>query len=170
MKKYLAFGNDRQARETAIFMESWTWGLSLIALTMGIHATGVAFIGFALRSIRVRLELGNHGLMRAFAMLIGTIGISGVLLAILHGMEAAVWAAAYLWLGAFNSSGDAIFYSLDSMTTRGASTLLLQHHWQMMGALEASDGMLLFGISTAALFAVMLRELAKITDHQASRG
>jgi hypothetical protein len=135
---------------------------------MAIHATGIALIGFALRSIR-RLEERNRGLMRAFAMLIVTIGISGLLLTILHGMEAAVWAVAYLLLGAFHSSGDAILYSLDSMTTRGASGLVPQQHWQMMGALEASDGMLLFGISTAALFAVMQRELAKITGDQAHR-
>ncbi len=41
------------------------------------------------------------------------------------------------------------------MATRGASGLTLERHWQMMGALEAADGMLLFGISTAYIFAVM---------------
>ena len=41
------------------------------------------------------------------------------------------------------------------MTTRGASGVMLQTHWQMMGALEAADGMLLFGISTAFIFTVM---------------
>jgi hypothetical protein len=143
-------------------MESWTWGLSLTALTIAIHATGVAFMGFALRSIMNQNH--SHGSMRAFAMLIGTIGISGLLLAVLHGMEAAVWAEAYLSLGAFNSSGDAILYSLDSMTTRGASGLVLKQSCRIMGALEASDGMLLFGISTAFLFAVIQRGLSKMAD------
>jgi hypothetical protein len=32
---------------------------------------------------------------------------------------------------------------------------MLQQHWRMMGALEAADGMLLFGISTAYIFATM---------------
>ena len=41
------------------------------------------------------------------------------------------------------------------MTTRGASGLMLEQHWRMMGALEAANGMLLFGISTAYIFAVM---------------
>ena len=145
-------------------MESWISGLSLTALTIAIHATGVAFMGFALRSIMNQTENRNHGWMRAFAMLIGTIGISGLLLAILHGVEAAVWAEAYLSLGAFNSSGDAILYSLDSMTTRGASGLVLKQPCRIMGALEASDGMLLFGISTAFLFAVMQRGLFKMAD------
>jgi hypothetical protein len=35
------------------------------------------------------------------------------------------------------------------------SEIVLQPHWQMMGALEAVDGMLLFGIRTAFIFTVM---------------
>ena len=66
-----------------------------------------------------------------------------------------MWAAAYLWLRALDSPTDALLFSVDSMSTRGASGLTLQRHWQMMGALEAVDGMLLFGVSTAFIFAVM---------------
>jgi hypothetical protein len=74
---------------------------------------------------------------------------------VLHGIEAAIWATAYLWLGALDSLTDAMLYSVDAMATRGASGLMLRRHWQLMGALEAVDGMLLFGISTAYMFAVM---------------
>jgi hypothetical protein len=74
----------------------------------------------------------------------------------LHGIEAAIWAAAYVWLGALDSPIEAMLYSVDSMTTRGASGLVLHAHWQMMGALEAANGTLLFGISTAYIFGVML--------------
>ena len=62
---------------------------------------------------------------------------------------------AYWRLGALNSLGEAVLYSVDSISTRGASGLVLEHHWRMMGALEATDGMLLFGISTAYIFTVM---------------
>jgi hypothetical protein len=41
------------------------------------------------------------------------------------------------------------------MATRGASGVTLHSHWQMMGAREAADGMLLFGINTAFIFTVM---------------
>src|SRR5215469_7065296 len=89
------------------------------------------------------------------AIMIGLIGVVGLLLAALHGVEAALWAAAYWWLGALNSPKDAILYSVDSMSTLGGSGLTLERHWQLMGALEAMDGMLLFGISTAYMFAMM---------------
>jgi hypothetical protein len=137
-------------------LENWAWGLSLIALTMAIHGTGVIFMAFATLGIRVRLESQNRlELRRVFAINIGLIAAVGLLLAALHGIEAAVWAAAYWWLGALDSAAEALLYSVDSFTTRGASGLMLERHWRMMGALEATDGMLLFGISTAYIFTVM---------------
>jgi hypothetical protein len=108
-----------------------------------------------LHSFRIRLEHRNFGLPHSLTIVIAAFTAMGLLLAVLHGVEAAFWAAAYLWLGAFNSPGAAILYSVDSMATRGASGLMLHPPWQMMGALEAADGMLLFGISTAFIFTVM---------------
>jgi hypothetical protein len=94
-------------------------------------------------------------LWNLIAILICVIGVIGLLLAVLHGIECGIWAGVYLWLGALDSPADALLFSLDSMSTRGASQLMLHRHWQLMGALEAVDGMLLFGVSTAYVFAVM---------------
>jgi hypothetical protein len=109
------------------------------------------------RDVRDQATAGGEkpGLRQVIPIVIGMVGAVGLLLAVLHGIEAAISAAAYLWLGALASPHDAILYSIDSMTTRGASGLMLQQHWRMMGALEAAGGMLLFGISTAYIFAVM---------------
>jgi hypothetical protein len=112
-------------------------------------------MALAMQSIHIRLVNRSLGLQHVFAILVGSIGALGLLLVVLLGIEAAVWAAAYLWLGALDSPEDAILYSVDSMTTRGASGLMLERHWRMMGALEGADGMLLFGISTAFMFAVL---------------
>ena len=59
-------------------------------------------------------------------MLIGMIGLS---LAVLHGIEAALWAEAYLLLGALDTPAEAMLFSIDSMTTRDASGLTLHQHW-----------------------------------------
>jgi hypothetical protein len=108
-----------------------------------------------LHSFRVRLESRSLGLPHVIPIVIAAFTALGLVLAVLHGIEAAFWSAAYLWLGALDSPGAAILYSVDSMTTRGASGLVLQPHWLMLGALQAADGMLLFGISTAFIFTVM---------------
>jgi hypothetical protein len=143
---------------------NWTWGLSLIAMTIAIHATGVVMMALVGLVIRARLETPNLGFRHVILIMIGVVGAVGLLLAVLHGIEAAIWAAAYVWLGALNSPKDAILYSLDSMTTRGASGLMLEQHWQMMGALEAANGMLLFGISTAYIFALMQVYWSMLSD------
>lgn len=137
-------------------MANWTWSLSLIASTIAIHGAGVIFMALRRLSIRARIESWNYLTLRHVAAIqIGLIGTLGLLLAALHGVEAALWAVAYWWLGALNSPTDAILYSVEAMSTRGASGLTLEPYWQMMGALEAMDGMLLFGISTAYIFAMM---------------
>jgi hypothetical protein len=150
-----------------LYNPGWLWGLLLIALTMAIHATAVVMLAFVGVGIRVRLE--TRGLkVRDLAILICVIGVIGLLLAVLHGIECGIWAAAYLRLGALDSPTDALLFSLDSMSTRGASGLTLERSWQMMGPLEAVDGMLLFGVSTAYLFSVMQMYWSMLTAHAAS--
>jgi len=134
---------------------SWGWGLSLIALTLVLHSMAVVMMALVALRIRSRLETRGHALWSLIAVLICVIGVIGLLLAVLHAIECAIWAAAYWWLGAVDSFMDALLYSVDSMSTRGESGLTLQRHWRMMGALEAVNGMLLFGVSAAYIFAVM---------------
>jgi hypothetical protein len=143
--------------------------LLLIVLTMAIHATAIVILAYAAVKIRVRLE--NRGLTAwgLIAILVCIIGVIGLLLAVLHGIECVIWAAAYLSLGAIDLPMDALFFSLDSMSTRGASGLTLQRPWQVMGALEAVDGMLLFGVSTAYLFSVMQVYWSMLTAHAATQ-
>jgi len=134
---------------------NWRWGLLLIVLTMVIYAAAVVTMAFTGLSLRTRLETRNLSLGNLMAIQICVIGVIGLLLAVLHGIECGIWAAVYLWLGALDSPADALLYSVDAMSTRGATGLTLQRPWQMMGALEAVNGMLLFGVSTAYVFAVM---------------
>jgi hypothetical protein len=134
---------------------SWTWGLSLIALTIAIHAAGVVMMALVMGRLRLRLVHRGLGPWRVVPIVIGVVATVGLLLAVLHGIEAAIWAAAYLWLGAFGSLTDAMLYSVGAMTTAGAPGLMLAGHWRMVGALESAGGMLLFGISTAYIFAMI---------------
>nr|WP_294548896.1 hypothetical protein [uncultured Rhodopila sp.] len=145
-----------------VWAASWIAGLSLITLTTAFHAFGVVMIYLAVmrraRSAEIRARHGRHPIVHAVSL----VAVVGLLLTVLHGIEAAIWMLAYLALGAIGSEQDAMLYSLDSFTTRGASEVLLTRHWGLMGALEAADGMLLFGISTAFVFAVFQRVIQGI--------
>src|SRR6516164_5066055 len=108
---------------------SWRWGLSLIALTMAIHAVTVVMMGIAAVKIRLRLETRVFDLWHLILMMICIVAVIGLLLAVVLVMECGIWAAAYLWLGALDSPLD--LFSIDSMSTRGASGLTLERHWQL---------------------------------------
>jgi hypothetical protein len=136
-------------------MECWIGGLSLTALTIVMHSIALVFVALLLLWLR---ERDRHPSLRDrstvwFVILV--LAITSATLASLHAVEAAVWAITYLSIGAMGSWTDAVLYSIDSITTRGAPGLVLAAGWRLMGALEAANGMLLFGISTAFLFAVL---------------
>ena len=48
-----------------------------------------------------------------------------------------------------------MLYSLSAITSYGHETLQLAVRWQLMGALEALNGWLLFGLTTAFLFGMI---------------
>ena len=129
--------------------------MSLIALTIAVHTMGVVLMSLVMIRIKAWQETRNLCLLHVIPIVIGMVSGAGLLLVTLHLIEATIWGAAYVWLGVLDSSKDAILYSLDQMTTRGASGIRLQPNWRMMGALEAVNGLLLFGISTAYIFALM---------------
>ena len=137
-------------------LASWSLGLSLIVLTVAIHTTAVVMMAFGLETrIRVRVDMHKLHPLRAIPIVIGHIGAVSLILATLHGLEGILWASAYRWLGALGSFTDASVYSLGTMTTFEIPGLALPSRWQMISALEAVNGVLLFGISTAFIFAVM---------------
>lgn len=137
-------------------LPSWSVGLSLIVLTVAIHTTAVVFMALGLeKRTRVRDDAPVHDWRRAIPVVISHIAAVTLLLAALHGLEGLIWALAYRWLGGFSSLTDASVYSLSTMTTSEITGATLPSRWQMLTALEAVNGVLLFGISTAFLFAVI---------------
>ena len=129
----------------------WAWGLPLIVLTVVMHVCGLGLI-----HERVVHVLGGaverRGFMPRFAVVMS---VTALLATGLHAIEGGIWAGAYRFLGALPDNKLAMLYSLGAMTTFGHANLFLQAHWQLMGTLEALDGMLLFGLTTAFLFAMI---------------
>jgi hypothetical protein len=139
--------------DIAPWISDWAWSLLLIVLPVVINVCGLALIGGKFVAL-LGESLDARNFIPKFATVIG----GTVLLAtVLHGIESAIWAAAYRVLGALPDYMLAMLYSLHAMTTYGHANLYLKGQWQLMGALEALNGMLLFGLTTAFLFAMIQR-------------
>jgi hypothetical protein len=129
----------------------WAWGLPLIVLTLVIHVLGLLLIKETADFVQEGLKKGN-GFPVVFAVIISGTALSA---ALLHGVEGMIWAGAYRLIGALPDNSSAVLYSLSAMTSYGHANLDLARHWQVMGALEALNGMLLFGLTTAFLFGII---------------
>ncbi len=129
----------------------WAWGLLLILPIVVFHARGLGLIGKEINSKRKDTGL----LRRLWSSPTFVVGWTALSAAILHGIEGAVWAGAYRLLGALPDTKTAMLYSLNAMTSYGHANLYLAPRWEMMGALEALNGWILFGLTTAFLFNVI---------------
>jgi hypothetical protein len=92
---------------------------------------------------------------RFIPMFAAVMGVTALLATILHGIEVTIWALVYRHLAALPDDKAAMLYSLSAMTSYGHANLFLETNWQMMGALESLNGMPLFGLTTAFLFAMI---------------
>lgn len=139
------------AGHAASWRADWAWSLPLIVFSVIIHVFGLAFL-----HERVVKAVGGIVERRNFTLLFAAVmGVAVVLVAILHAIEGAVWAAAYWLLGALPDVHSSILFSLGAMTTYGGSDLDLAARWRLMGALEALNGIILFGLTTAFLFSMI---------------
>jgi hypothetical protein len=128
----------------------WLWSLPLSVLTVVLHVIGLFFIRREFDRVLVH---GNHHRMRMIALLF--MAGTTVSVTVLHGIEAAIWAVGFRWVRALPDNKSAMLYSLSAMTTFGHSGSTLEPHWQLMGALEALNGLILFGLSTAFLYGIL---------------
>jgi hypothetical protein len=129
---------------------NWAWGMPLIIINVVIHVLGLGFIDE--RILQVLPAVNQRHFTRVFAVVMAVVAL---LATILHGMEGMVWAAAYRLLDALPDTHSAVLYSLSAITTYGHANIVLEPQWQLLGALEALNGILLFGLTTAFMFAMI---------------
>src|SRR5262249_1631728 len=74
-----------------------------------------------------------------------------------HLIAIALWAALLIICGEFSEFGTAFYHSAVNYSTLGYGDLLMTPSWRLLGPIEATNGVLMFGVSTAMVFAVIQR-------------
>ena len=135
-------------------------GVIPIVLTILTHALAVMA---TVRFVRHEKKAGRAGVRFWNDVLIVTLALWFALAA--HLIEIAIWAVLFMFCGEFQAFGTALYHSAVNYTTLGSSDLMMTPSWRLLGPLEAADGMLMFGVSTAMIFAVVQRLIqARFTD------
>jgi hypothetical protein len=123
-------------------------GDGVIVLTITVHVVGLGVI-----NVRIERMVRRVWTRWSFAAMFVTI-ISGTAFnaIVLLTFEASLWAALYRGLDAMPTIRTAILFSLNAFTALGHTQLDLPDERRLLSALEALNGLLLFGLTTAFLY------------------
>lgn len=84
--------------------------------------------------------------------------LSVVMLLVLLGnlAQMVLWAVLFLLLGEFEDFATALYHSAVNFVTLGYGDIVMSPRWRLLGPLEAVNGILMFGVSTAVMTAAVL--------------
>ena len=64
-----------------------------------------------------------------------------------------IWAVVFLWVGEFGTFREAVYHSAVNFATLGYGDIVMSERNRFLGPLEGINGVLMIGVSTAALLA-----------------
>ena len=127
--------------------------IAVSVCNIAIHATVMAAV---LWVVRIADESAtSRQSLRLVAVMIATVSV----LMAAHIAEVVVWSLAYMMVGAAPPGTDFIYFAFVNYTTLGYGDVTPIERWQLLGPMTAMNGVLLFGWSTAVIFAVLQKAL-----------
>ena len=135
-------------------------GIVVVLCTIMIHALALAA---TVTLVRREQRLGLAG--ESFGTDLAIVVVAILIAFAAHLIEIAVWAGLFVICGEFTAFGAAFDHSAVNYTTLGYGNVVMTPSWRLLGPLEAADGMLMFGVTTAIIFAVIQRLIrARLPD------
>jgi len=118
---------------------------------MGIQVTVVVYM------LRYLIRIMDHEERNTDGFGFDTYAISMVLLILFAGhlIQIAIWAVLFLYIGEFNDFATAFYHSTVNFASLGYGDIVMSEKWRLLGALEASNGVLMFGLSAGTMLSVM---------------
>lgn len=71
-------------------------------------------------------------------------------------VQIAIWALLFLVLDEFQDFANAFYHSSVNFVTLGYGDIVMSERWRLLGPLEAANGILMFGVSTAVMTAAVM--------------
>jgi len=127
-------------------------GAIAVVCTVLIHALAASA---AVNFVRREKRLGHAG--ASFWIDVSIVALAIFLLLVAHLIEIAFWAILFVACGEFHEFGIAYYHSGVNYTTLGYGDIVMSPAWRLLGPLEAANGMLMFGVSTGMIFALIQR-------------
>ena len=133
-------------------------GSILVVATVIVHSVCIVLM---LRRTQAWVNL--HPVKASLANLVVIFSSTTLALLALHAIYIWMWALCYMLLGEFSSLERALYFSSVTYSTLGYGDITLSKDWQLLSGFESVNGLILFGTSSAYLFAVFGMLYRKMT-------
>ena len=70
-------------------------------------------------------------------------------------VQMGVWGVLFFALGEFDDFATAVYHSAVNFSTLGYGDMVMSAEWRLLGPLEAANGIMMFGVSTAVMTATV---------------
>jgi Ion channel len=135
--------------------------IAVSVCNIAIHAIVMAAV---LWVVRVADERATS--RQSLRLVVVMIAVVSVFMAA-HIAEVVVWSLTYMMVGAAPPGTDFFYFAFVNYTTLGYGDVTPIERWQLLGPMTAMNGVLLFGWSTAVIFAVLR---STVTTNQTEGG
>lgn len=139
-------------------------GLPVICLCLVLQAI---FVGYCLRfyasyrrSRRPRRSAWPDIRLLSVVMLLTLLG---------NFVQMIIWALLFMLLGEFDDFRTALYHSGVNFATLGYGDIVMSERWRLLGPLEAANGILMFGVSTAVMTAAVMDVIKSHMVHPRQR-
>jgi hypothetical protein len=140
-------------------------GLAMFVLTLalGMVPTGVL--------IRIATSRNPRSLTRpsypANSLLFQ---LAAVMMFLWHLVNIALWAIVFHFCGEFLWFDEAFYHSAVNYSSLGYGDIVMSQRWRLLGPLEAIDGIVMFSLSTALIFALLMQLIERRRHAKANTG
>ena len=145
-------GHFAAGKAKPLLLANLILGMLVISTTVTIHTVGLIALTRWMALIVRWFRLHRHSTAKTVAMVTTVLGLF-----FLHTIEVWVWAAAYLTVGVVGDLESSLYFSTETFTTLGFGDITPPAEWRLFTALEAVNGFILIGWSTAYLVAASTR-------------
>ena len=131
-------------------------GSALTVVNLAILVMAVLLI---LRRLLHHLEAQKQPEKQLKAIGILAIVVTGLFVG--HLLQFASWALLFLSLGEFSDFQTAFYHSAVNFASLGYGDIVMSDRWRLLGALEATNGVLMLGLSAGTILSVMHAVLSR---------
>jgi hypothetical protein len=134
----------------------------LIQLLVGglVSAINIAIHSLVMSAVvRVSRRVGARQTSRPSLRLTSVMIVTVLVLMAAHVVEVLVWALAYLLTNAVPAGSRLLYFAFVNYTTLGYGDITPVQDWELLGPFAAMNGVILFGWSTAVIFAVLQKAM-----------